>query len=1147
MKRSSPVFHEGQLGVHPPGALGVAFFIHARAECFIGRSGDGITQPLKDAGALNLDDGGTIRSIPLRNRVLANLLEADALNQMPELLLVCCNPDQLGPFTGEMTRFLESLAQRGRLRSLEDIRREVPILLILPNGVLAEQTLQTYEEQLRESALMERFPGLTEEMHNALLARVVRGISLQAGGRRGSGAETIYALERKGAIVFAGGGEFERERVEAILKAHDYPFTHARGVPGVRIEFDKATISIVLNVGGLIHTVKPDGQLIDLRMGDLCKDPAMSDFVSRVTRAVFNVGKAVGAYPPDAAYEEIWAVHRATILAHSGHVTSSLKTFRDALARGMRGVTLFANEEWILTPLARYAAKAGLSSEEALFNSLRRRVQEAMAKAIHHQEQADSGGTNGLRTSNMKLIGQRNFGIELYDSGADETVLIGTMLDNDHLIKLEIAIYLPDEQITRSKLDMVRVPFPVCREVESIADRLVGLRIERGVLSKIAARVGGHVGCSHIKELASNLVYFAASSLVRRRLGVDVMSTDYELRSPEERFKLTKDLLSDSCLAYCQTTALGLDEHIGIRKVGEEHASPLPLGEYELSLGRLLRNRAGRWGDKAYLRYRQDNQVATLSWNEFAARTFQIARNLIDLGVRRGDRIGVVSENRAEMFMLELAVMSVGAVTVPVFAGYPPPQIAYVLDRARLRLVVVSGKHQLEKIERERHPAIESYYCMDYDDDCQQWGALDFAELLAAGGASDERLREVVDAAKPDDLCVIMYTSGTTGAPKGVCLSHRNLISQQKAMSVMWDVTDNDVYMNYLPWHHSFGGLFERFMTLYNGCELCLDDSRGKDIERLIENWKAYNPSIFFSVPRVHDQLVSRCREIHAIEDVVFGGRLRFVFSAGAALPAHVEAAYREHEIPVLEGWGLTETAPCITATTKDSGWQSGYVGHPLPGVSIRIDSEQEILVKGPNVMQGYLDDEEATAHVLTEDDWFRTGDLGEYTEDGLRLFGRKDGTFKLTTGEKVHPLRIETTLVNESPYISQAIVLGSGKDYVAALIYPDHGRLRAWAVEHKIAPDDMLTDPATRDLFASELERINAGVAVKYERLRRAVLADHAPSLDNGELTPSGKLARKIVIRHHQDNIDALFAPRPPAEVIQAPQQSKRTVTCEA
>ncbi|MBU0716989.1 MAG: AMP-binding protein [Planctomycetes bacterium] len=1137
------MLREGQLGVHPPGALGVAFFVHAGAECFIGRAGDGITQPLKALGTLNLDDHGKLRSIPLRDRINSNLLEADALERMPELLLGCCNPDQLDLLTGEVVRYLENLAGRGRLESCEDIRREVPILLILPNGILSEQAVQTYVEQLRESMLLRRLPELSEEMFNALLDRVVRGVSLQAGGRRGSGSDTIYILERKGAIVFAGGGEVERRRIEVILTAHDYPYTHAQGVPGTRIEFDKAMISIVLNVGGLIHTVKPDGDLIDLRMGDLCKDPTKADFVQRITRGVFDVGQAVGAYPPEVAYEDVWSKHQATILAHAGHVTSSLKTFRDALAQGLHSVSLFSNEKWILTPLCRYAANAGLKKEEALFNSLRRQVQESMAKAIRHR---DSNGHDS-RASRMKLTGQRNFNIQLYEDESDEMLLVGTMSDADHLIKLELTLYLPDKQITRAKLDMIRVPFPVCRAIESAADCLIGLPIERGVIKSIASRVGGRVGCSYVKELATNLIYFGAASLVRRQLGVDPSGTGYQSISPEERFVLSKELLSESCLAYSQTTARGLDERIGIRKVGEEHKHPVPLGEYEPSFGALLTDRAKRWGDKVYLRYRRDQADVAVTWNEFAHRTFQIARQLLDQGIHPGDRIGVISENRAEMYMFEMAVMSIGAVTVPIFAGYQSPQIAYVLDSARPRFVAVSGNHQLAKIEPAKHPGIEKYLCMDFDAASKKWGAADFGALLVEGGVSEARLRERVDAVQPDDLCLIMYTSGTTGAPKGVCLGHQHLISQQKAMSLMWDVNEHDVYMNYLPWHHSFGGLFERFMSLYNGAEFCLDDSRGKDIDRLLENWKVFDPTIFFSVPRVHDLLVTQCEQDPETAKAVFGGRLRFVLTAGAALPAHVEAAYRKQGIPVLEAWGLTETSPCVTATTKDMSWKSGYVGIPLPGVSVRIDSEQEILVKGPNVMEGYLNDEENTAHVISQDGWFHTGDLGEFTKEGLRVFGRKDGTFKLTTGEKVQPQRVESVLINESPYINGTVIVGSGQDYVGALIYPNMGELRSWAAGHGVPEDQLFAHRAVIELFASELERVNPMIEVKYQRVRRAVLADHEPTLDNGELTPSGKLMRKAVLNNSKDKVDALFAPQPSSEIIQVHPEAQRKVTSDA
>jgi len=1124
----------GHLGVHPPGALGVAFFVYAGAECFIGRAGDGITEHLKEAGSLTLEDAGVARAVPVRGRIFSNLLEADALDATPEVLMACCSPAQLPGLTAELTAFAANLAERGGLCTVADIRASIPVVLLLPNGILFEQAVRTFRDQLAEAVLLERLPGFSPERIDAMVDRLVRGISLQAGGRRGHGAGTVYLQQPKGGLVFAGGGEHEQERVEAVLGAHAYPATRVRG-SATRVEFDKAMISIVLNVGGLIHTVRDDGDLIDLRMGDLCKDPAHAGFVQAVTRAVFDVGCSCGAYSEADDYQAVWAEHRAAILRSADHVTSSLKNFRDALDAGLDRVSLMPNEEWILTPLREYAARAHLTREEGLFRSLAERVQQSMARAIKRRRGPPHAGARGGLA--MKLTSQRNVGIELFESGPDDLVLVGTMLDSDHLIKLEITIHLPDEQITRSHLEMIRAPFPVCREVEGVANRLVGLRIQRGVLNEIASRIGGRVGCSHIKEIATNIVYFAASYMMRRRACPDLVGIDSAHIPTEEKFRRTRALLRDSCLAYCQTTPLGLDERIGIHRVGEEHSSPLPLGDFEPSIGVLLRDRAQRWGDRTYLRFREGAAAVSLTWNQLAHRAFQIARNLVEMGVRAGDRVALISENRPDMYALELAVMSVGAVSVPIFAGYQSPQIAYVLRHCRPRLLVVSGSHQLDKVERSQHPCIERVYCMDASPAAQRWGAVEFATLMVEGGAAIGRLTTRIEAVRPSDLALVMYTSGTTGPPKGVCLRHGNLLSQQKALSLLWDVGETDVFLSYLSWHHSFGGLFERLMSLYNGCELCLDDGRGRDLDRLLENWRLFRPTLFFSVPRILGQVVARCREDASTEAAVFGDRLRFVFSAAAPLPAPVEGAFRQHDVPVLEGWGLTETSPCVTVRTAEHPWRSGYVGFPIPGVSVRIGSNQEILVKGPNVMEGYLDDEEATAHVLDSDGWLHTGDLGEFTKDGLRIYGRKDGAFKLTTGEMVHPQRVETVLVNESPFIGTAVVIGSGRDYVAALIFPDFSRLRSWAAETGLPGEDLAASPAVRDLFAAELARLNPLIEPKYARVRRAVIADRELSMDQGELTPSAKVVRKVVLKAFEDRLEAMFEPVAPECVVEVPE----------
>ncbi len=1125
------MLNQGKLGIHPPGALGVGFYIHANAEYFIGCSNDGITMPLRNKGMLHLEENGRERLVPLKDRVAANFLEADALDILPELIQVCCNPVQLKQVTGELVCFLESLTKRGRLNSFDDIRSHVPILLIMPNGIVMEKTIEDYSDQLHESVLLNRLPGVTQEMIALLIERVVRGISLQAGGRRGWGSDTVYIIEKKGALLFAGGGEFERTRIEEIFNSHDYPYTHEHDASGTRIEFDKAMISIVLNVGGLIHTVKQSGEVIDLRMGDLCTDESKTEFITSITKATFDVGRIIGAYSNNDSYEEIWEHHRNTILKFAGHVTSSLKTFYDVLPTGLNKINLFSNEEWILKPLIRYATKAGLKEAEDLFNQLVVQVQESLARAINFRDQNSAASSKGIRS--MTLAAQRNISIELYEDGPENIVVLGTMLDNEHLIKLEITINLPDEQITDSNLNMIRIPFPVCKEVTMIADRLIGLRVERGVLSEVGRRVGGQAGCLHIKELAMSIVNFAGAYLVQRRAGIDPKSQEYVQAPAEERFRITKDVLKGSCIAYCQATAQGLDKNIGIRKLGEMHANSIPLGECEPSLGVILKDRAGRWADKTYIRHRDGDSVSTISWKSFAETAFNISRNLIKLGVRPGDRVCVISENSADMFMTEMGIMSIGAVSVPVFAGYHEPQIAYVLNHARPKFLIVSGHLQLHKINPDRHEYIDAYYSINYTKECEKWGAIDFKSLTNDDGVSQNELEERINAVTPNSICMVMYTSGTTGPPKGVRLTHKNLISQQKAISLLWDINENDAFMNILPWHHSFGGLFERFMSFYNGAELCLDDSRGKDIDRIIENWKHYNPTIFFCVPRVHDMLISQCRDHQSISNIVFNERLRLVFTAGAPCPAQIELAYRDHNIPVLEGWGLTETSPCVTVTDSQGDWQSGYVGFPIPGVSIRIASDGEILVHGPNVMQGYLHDDEATAHVIDEDGWLHTGDLGEFTRDGLRILNRKDGAFKLATGEKVHPQRIEVTIADESPLISTAVVVGSGKDFVGALIYPNRSRLRAWAVENDIQAELLHESPEVRSLYAAELERINDNIDIKYQRIARAILADEDPLLERGELTPSGKIVRTKVSESYRHQIEMMYDDEPPVTVI--------------
>ena len=299
----------GKLGIHPPGALGVAFYLHANADCFVGRSGSISTEILHKYGILRYLDGDVMRTIDIQDRVYSNPLDADSRGELPELLLLCSTPDQLGEFTLEIIHYLENLSSRGHMQSVQDVRDYVPIILVLPNGVCTERMISEASDQLNESRLMGRLPNFSSDMANALQSRIVRGVAMQAGGRKGSGEDSVYLVKGKGWIEFAGCAELEAERIEAILSDKDYAFIHHKRSSGTRLEIDKTMISIVLNVGGLIHTVDEDGSILDVRMGDLCADEEKTEFVRKITEAVYRVGKAIGVYREDETYESIWSVH----------------------------------------------------------------------------------------------------------------------------------------------------------------------------------------------------------------------------------------------------------------------------------------------------------------------------------------------------------------------------------------------------------------------------------------------------------------------------------------------------------------------------------------------------------------------------------------------------------------------------------------------------------------------------------------------------------------------------------------------------------------------------------------------------------------------------------------------------------------------
>ncbi|MBL8988569.1 MAG: AMP-binding protein [Gemmatimonadetes bacterium] len=542
------------------------------------------------------------------------------------------------------------------------------------------------------------------------------------------------------------------------------------------------------------------------------------------------------------------------------------------------------------------------------------------------------------------------------------------------------------------------------------------------------------------------------------------------------------------------------------------------------SLGGLLRRQVARLGGRPMFQEMGSSGWRGTSWSEFAARVAGTAGWLEDVGVEVGDRVVAVSGNRGEMLVAEFAAAALGAIHVPIFAGYSADQTRALVEQAAPTVLLVAEPGQLARTGVPGSVrAVASF-------DPPRSGRADgvpvsaFAEVaVAAPRGTTAVWLDRAAGVDPFTPSLMLYTSGTTGLNKGVLLTHDNLLSQQRALSAgVWRVTPEDRFLSYLPWHHSFGGNFEKFAALANGALLAIDDSHGRDFPRLLANWLAVRPTVYFSVPKLFQQLVSHV-ETHPDDEVpIFRSGLRFVFTAAAPLPGHLSAFFAARRIPVQEGWGLTETSPCCTVTDPtEERDQAGVVGYPIPGVTIRLAPDGEILVRGPNVMPGYFRNPEATARALPGDGWFHTGDLGEFVGSALKLVTRKDRVFKLLNAEKVVPTTLEQQLAGRNPYIRHIIVAGEGRDTLSALIFPDFFR-----IEQEFGADREHAERTVKASLRETLLEFNREHPIKYERIQAFAVVSRELSVENQELTPSLKLRFRNVLESSRDYLEAIYQP---------------------
>ena len=555
-----------------------------------------------------------------------------------------------------------------------------------------------------------------------------------------------------------------------------------------------------------------------------------------------------------------------------------------------------------------------------------------------------------------------------------------------------------------------------------------------------------------------------------------------------------------------------------------------PLGEPE-TIGAMLARNAARLGAHPIYLERRGSGTAfqSVSWRRYLEEVAAFGLYLESAGVRPGDRVAVVSHNRGEMLVAEGAAMSLGAIYTPLFAGYSAAQTSDLLEHAAPMVVILPDPSWLARV---RTPAC-ARAVVTFDADGTTVAEAGRAELASFSNvtkrfatAPNEKRRTAFmqrsATLDPTEPCLMMYTSGTSGMLKGVLLTHDNILSQWRALAAIWNIGPEDRFLSYLPWHHSFGGIFEKYNALCNGAPLAIDDSYGKDFDVLLGNWKEIRPTIYFSVPKVYQQLVTHVQAHPAEEERIFHPDLRFVFTAAAPLPANLSEFFAAKRIPVAEGWGLTETSPCCTLTDLNEPRSvAGQVGYPLPGVTVEIAADGEILVQGPHVMRGYYRDDEATRKALPGDGWFHTGDLGELVGTALKLVARKDRVFKTLNAEKVVPTGIENRLAGMNKYIRHVIVAGSGRDFLCALIYPDFFRIR-----EEFGHDRERADRVVKESLRETIAEFNRTHEIKYERVQAVAVISKELTIEEDELTPSLKVRVRNVLAQAEDYLTAVYEP---------------------
>jgi len=561
-----------------------------------------------------------------------------------------------------------------------------------------------------------------------------------------------------------------------------------------------------------------------------------------------------------------------------------------------------------------------------------------------------------------------------------------------------------------------------------------------------------------------------------------------------------------------------------------------------------------------------------ISHSEVAERVRHAARGLSSLGVRRGDRVAILSENRPEWAIADFACLTAGLTDVPIYPTLPADQIAYILKDSGAVAIFVSTKEQAEKIReiRAQVPALKTVIGFDEIPGLANMSMADLEKRGAEGetSSSTATYREAALSVKPDDLATIIYTSGTTGEPKGVMLSHDNIYSNVEASRKAIPFEGKDVGLSFLPLSHIFERMAGHYMMFATGTSIAYAES----IDTVAANMGEVRPTLVLSVPRLYEKMYARVLETaltggflkkkiffwaRGVADrwaseklagkepggllalqygiaqkLVFsklktrtGGRLRYFVSGGAPLSPDINKFFYAAGLEILEGYGLTETSPVIAVNTPDN-FRIGTVGKPIDGVEVKIAADGEIMTRGPHVMKGYYNKPEATRESIEPDGWFHTGDIGELRDGFLAITDRKKDIIVTAGGKNIAPQPLENK-VKTNKYVAQAVMLGDKRKFPSMLIVPNFDQLERWAKNRNIIWTDraqLLRMPTIQAKMEQEVNQELAGAA-HFEIPKKIGLLEHDFSIEKGELTPTQKVKRRAIDKHYKALIDSLYA----------------------